>query len=471
MSIPQIMKNKSYPLGSIVMVEQVEKDFGLLSEIFAEIGGKDKDFLEIVKVHLCNKLSFNVSIRQILDTYPHEFFQRLGVREVPAQRTFYRPLERIGKHFPLIHYNLMHFLKKHKFVSEEQIVDFTSTYFEGEKVQIAEKGFSRDYRPDRKQINLGISTGINDIPTALTIHKGNTNDKRMFRAMVKVVSVVLPKNSVLIYDAGANTKANRKLVRTQGYHYLTRMEKKVAKYRDGIKALLAHCQEGKVEHIVINARNYFAIKLKREEDFEYIYFCPELYEEQVKKKQNKFRKAIEKGDKLLRKRKFERLPSHEGWVTLIPSLQKTLVPIENPYLTGMEGYLILQSSLDAEPGEILRLFKARDKAEKFIRMLKEGIELRPLRVWTEHMVIGMVFIAYLANLIINLTLHFAEKTQGVMVKNVKNLKKFLINLTETVIYPPNGFRFRVISNFTEPLKALFGDFIKRFEDKTLPLRW
>jgi transposase len=158
-------------------------------------------------------------------------------------------------------------------------------------------------------------------------------------------------------------------------------------------------------------------------------------------------------------------------VTLIPSLQKTLVPIENPYLTGMEGYLILQSSLDAEPGEILRLFKARDKAEKFIRMLKEGIELRPLRVWTEHMVIGMVFIAYLANLIINLTLHFAEKTQGVMVKNVKNLKKFLINLTETVIYPPNGFRFRVISNFTEPLKALFGDFIKRFEDKTLPLRW
>jgi transposase len=38
-------------------------------------------------------------------------------------------------------------------------------------------GHSRNHRPD-KQANFGVSTGINSIPTALTIQKGNVQDKK-----------------------------------------------------------------------------------------------------------------------------------------------------------------------------------------------------------------------------------------------------------------------------------------------------
>ena len=45
--------------------------------------------------------------------------------------------------------------------------------------------------------------------------------------------------------------------------------------------------------------------------------------------------------------------------------------MENPYITGIEGFFVLESSVDAEASKILRLYKERDKAEKFIRNLKE----------------------------------------------------------------------------------------------------
>ena len=44
--------------------------------------------------------------------------------------------------------------------------------------------------------------------------------------------------------------------------------------------------------------------------------------------------------------------------------------MENPYITGIEGFFILESSVDAEAEKLLKLYKERDKAEKFIRNLK-----------------------------------------------------------------------------------------------------
>ena len=116
----------------------------------------------------------------------------------------------------------------------------------------------------------------------------------------------------------------------------------------------------------------------------------------------------------------------------------------------------------------MKLYKERDKAEKFIRNLKEGIELHPVRHWNKWCIIGIFFICFLANFLINLTEILSENSP---VKNVKVLKKSLINLSMTVVYPPNGFRFHILSNVTPKILAIFGDFIRRYEDKSLNLRW
>ncbi len=50
-------------------------------------------------------------------------------------------------------------------------------------------------------------------------------------------------------------------------------------------------------------------------------------------------------------------------------------------------------------------------------------------------------------------------------KNVRLLKKFLINLTLTIVYPKNAFKFTVLSNISPQISRIFGDFVYRFHDK------
>jgi len=234
---------------------------------------------------------------------------------------------------------------------------------------------------------------------------------------------------------------------------------------------MRNLEDGNAARFEMNKRHYSCVKRKHGDEILYIFFSPELYETYIAAKEKKFKRQKKKGNKMLRKRKTEKIPSDKGWVELIPQLQKTLDAMENPYINGIEGFFILESSVDEEPEKILRLYKERDKAEKFIRALKEGIELRPIRHWSKHAIIGIFFVSFLANLLINLTLFLRRKVLSGRLKNVKLLKKFLINLTLTVVYPKNRFKFTVLSNVSPQILSILGDFVWKYEDKTLDLRW
>ena len=163
------MKNTSISLGSIVLIDKVEKRFNVFSELFSGLGGKSKDFVGCVKLHVYNRLTHSVSTHQILETYPEELAPYLGMEEMPAERSLYRTLERVGKYFPVLLDRHQNLVAKHGLVDPNQLIDFSSTYFEGRNSALGEFGYSRDYRPGKLQINFGIATGINTIPTALTI--------------------------------------------------------------------------------------------------------------------------------------------------------------------------------------------------------------------------------------------------------------------------------------------------------------
>jgi len=54
---------------------------------------------------------------------------------------------------------------------------------------------------------------------------------------------------------------------------------------------------------------------------------------------------------------------------------------------------------------------------------------------------------------------------------LKVLKKYLINLTLTIVYPEFGFGIRIISNYLPELKPFFGDFIKKYGSLGAPNCW
>jgi len=460
--------NTSLSLGGIVMIDKVEKEFGVFSSIFSDIGGRARDFEGCVKLHVYNRLTHSTSTHKILDSYSEEVARYCGLKGMPGERSFYRTLERIGRCYPLIMHRYREIIKEHGLADRNQLVDFSSTYFEGDHAELGEYGYSRDQRPDKLQVNFGIATGINGIPTALTIQKGNVQDRKHMRKILKIIPKVISPQSLLIFDAGANSARNKAKIRELDYNYLTLKPKKVGSYERCIAYFIENLRAGNVTHLEMNDRYYSCMKRTEEGETLYIFFSPELFETHIKNKEKKFDREKQKGNMLLKRRKPLTIPSDAGWIELIPHLQKTLEEIGNVYINGIEGFFILESSIDTDPEKILRLYKERDKAEKFIRALKEGIELRPIRHWNKWTIIGIIFVCFLTNFLINLTL-LSKKDS--LVKNVKILKKFLINLTLTIVYPPNGFKFTILSNVSPQILSIFGDFVRRFEDKSLQLRW
>jgi len=55
--------------------------------------------------------------------------------------------------------------------------------------------------------------------------------------------------------------------------------------------------------------------------------------------------------------------------------------------------------------------------------------------------------------------------------NTVLMYSFLINLTLTVGYPKKGFSFSILSNVSPQIFTIFGEFIRKFDDKSLNLRW
>lgn len=460
--------NISINIGSLILINKIDSKYNLFDSVLTGLIGKTKHLKESVKAFIFNRLGKCVSINRLTEIYPEETFEYLGFREKPKERTLYRDLERIGNKSKFILGNYQQLLKRNRLISKEQFIDFSSSYFEGNNSELGELGYSRDHEPGKKQLTFGIATGMNNIPSALTIQKGNVNDTKHFKFMLNTARKILDKGSLLIHDCGANSKANKERIVSLGYNYLTLKQKQRGPYQKYIKIF----EESSKQKFIMNGREYSCVKVRESLEVKYIYFSKKLKDDQLRKREKKFRRELGKNDKILRKikrgKEISRYLSREGEIIAKGELQQTLAKIKNPFITGLEGYFILESSVDEDPEKILRLYKDRDKAEKLIRDMKEGTELRPIRHWSKLAIIGYLVIVFLTNCLIKLS-YFLSKNS--VVKNLKLLKKYLNNLTVTIVYNKSAFKFSVLSNIFPEIRAILGDYIDKYEDKSLKLRW
>ncbi len=444
-------ENVSFSFGPIALMNKIDKKFNFFEIIFGGLGGKAKYLPESAKLFVYNKLAESISINKILELYSFELLNEIGFKDKISDRTLYRNLERIGNNYKFLMENYQKFLKMNGLASEKQFIDFSSSYFEGNSSELGALGYSRDQQPGKLQITWGISTGDNEIPVALTIQKGNVCDKKHFNFMLKTVRKILDKNSLLIFDCGGNSNKNKKKIIELGFNYLTLKAKQRKIYQRYIGLFREQAKIG----FIINGKVYFCVKTKSDDEYQYIFFSPDLKVVQLRKKEKKFQRDLTKGDKILKKiNKGKPVGEHIsriGNILLKGEIQTSLSDIVNPHITGLEGYFILESSVDSTPQKILCLYKQRDKAEKLIRDMKEGSDLRPIRHWNKTVVIGYLLIVFLTNCLVKLT-HFLSKNS--VVKNLKLLKKYLNNLTLTIIYRENNLRETILSNFSEEIRAI-----------------
>jgi len=453
--------NISFNVGTLILINKVDREYNFFGNIFSSLKGKTKHLVESIKLFINNRLDKCVSINQLTKNYQREWFECLDFKDIPSERTLYRDLERIGIKYKFVIEKYQQLLKRNNLVDDKQFADFSSAHFEGEKAELGALGYSRDNQPGKKQLTFGISTGINGIPTALTIQKGNVCDKKHFKVMLKISNKVLEKGSLIVFDCGGNSENNKRKIIDLGFNYLTLRPRQKNTYKKYIKIY----RDSDKEIFYINGIKYKCVKVKGE-DVKYVFHSKDLYKKLKKNRNKKFKKELEKNDSILfkvkRGKEIDRFISREGEIIAKGIIQKTLSEIKNPYITGLEGFFILESSVDDEPYKMLKIYKSKDLAEKLIRNMKEGTELRPINHISKEAIVGYLIIVFLTNCLIQLS-HFLSNSN--VDKNLKLLKKSINNLTLTVIYDKSVFKFSVLSNITNEIRMILGDSLKEFSEK------
>jgi transposase len=103
------------------------------------------------------------------------------------------------------------------------LYDVTSTYFEGQALgnEKAARGYSRDQRPDCKQVNIGLVVTPEGLPIGYEIFAGNTADVTTVEDMVKRMENKYgqPKR-IWVLDRGMVSQENIEFLRQRGARYL-----------------------------------------------------------------------------------------------------------------------------------------------------------------------------------------------------------------------------------------------------------
>lgn len=140
------------------------------------------------------------------------------------------------------------------------LYDVTSTYFEGqaEANPLAQRGYSRDHRPDCKQVCIALVVTFDGFPLGYEVFAGNTHDSRTLQSIVTTMEARHGVTGrVWIGDRGMASADNLAWLRESGRRYIIGAPKSELRQfaaslaatdgwrtiRDGIEVKLTECPE------------------------------------------------------------------------------------------------------------------------------------------------------------------------------------------------------------------------------------
>ena len=211
--------------GAVHVGHQMWRQLGL-NAILSSAGLSERACL-LSEVMTLNRLVFpasehampdwirNTALADILGTD----FSRLN------DEALYRNLDRLHPHRELIERELSA-REKSLFQLDDTLYlyDLTSTYFEGqaESNPQAQRGYSRDKRPDCKQVLVGLVLDGEGFPKAHEVWEGNRQDRSTVKEMLASLEKRTGKQtgSTVVVDRGMAYDENLEEIRASGHHYL-----------------------------------------------------------------------------------------------------------------------------------------------------------------------------------------------------------------------------------------------------------
>jgi len=452
--------NISFPVGTKLAVDKYFEKLGFFS-IFSKLKHRGISLPNLVGALISYRLSENQSLSKasdwinrvpVLDEFKLEKFE---------QRTLFREIEILGDNYEEIILDIQDSLfSLYDFEYTDINMDWSSLILWGDKSSLGKYGYSRDHRPDKKQITFGVSELRNpiNIPIGFTIGKGNLNDMNHFQTTFDQVKGRLNMNSRVIFDKGGNSKTNLNSVIAAKMKFLT--SKKFNKSDDSLiknfwnnYPTLINLDKG-----IVGFKHEFPTRTN------YFFFSKYLETEQIEskiRKANRFVNEAKEIEKSINNKK--KLPKKfqisNPLINIKYTYQTKLSKLsekdafnlaKKASITGREGFFCLTSSENLTLNQALELYRQKDSVEKIMHSLKNEICIKPLRVWTGKSIHGALLIGYLAQLIISLIRYDNKELKKV---STKFIKTSLSNLTVTIEISKSHKKRKIYSNF-DPINEL-----------------
>jgi transposase len=224
-NLEEVEVEEAREAGAVHVGHQIWQRLGL-DQILAEVGFSHKTCL------LTQVMTLNRLIEPSSELAMSEWVWRSALADILKQDfaglnkdRLYRNMDRLhGKRGPIE--AALCAKEKSLFSLKESILlyDLTSTYFEGLCLSNAKakRGYSRDSRPDCKQVVVGLVVDGEGFPKAHEIFAGNRSDSTTVADMLAVLQkrVGKTKDATVVVDRGMAKPENLAAIKAAGYHWL-----------------------------------------------------------------------------------------------------------------------------------------------------------------------------------------------------------------------------------------------------------
>lgn len=447
-------QNISFPIGTILTVQKYFDQLNF-KNIFTKFKKRGRNINSLLQGLVSYKLTENLSISKASDWFnKKELLQEFNL-EAFHEKTLFRLLETIGKNKEEIISDIQNNLfEKYNFEHTNVNIDWTSLIIWGQMCKLAKHGFSKQKRFDKKQVNIGIAELANpiNVPIGITVAEGNLPDMIHFKKSFDQIKNKIKPSSRITIDKGANSSENINSILSNKMNYVTlkRLNKSDDKRIQNFNKLSAELLDEK--------RGIYGIKFVKPSKIDYFYFSEELRETQLHSKKKKALKMLNEAIEIQRSLDKNRILPKKfqiknklvdvkyNYQTKLKNIneEEALKYLEKEVITGREGFFCIISNENLTLSEVLEIYRKKDSVEKMIHSLKNEIEIKPLRVWSDNSIYGAVIIGFIAQLIMSLVKYDNEELKHVSVKFVKNS---LMNLTVTVELLKSGRKKHIYANF------------------------
>ncbi len=448
-------KNISFPIGTILTVNKYY-DFLGLSEVLGKHKKKGIDLNSLINALLSYKLSENQSVTKASEWINRNEVLKVFKLDPFEQRTLYRVLEIIGENREEIMADIQDILfEVYDFEHTNINMDWTSFILYGNKCPLGKHGYSRDHRPDKKQITVGVSELSNpiNVPIGMTVREGNINDQVHFVDTFEQVKDRLKEDSIVVIDQGANRKENLDRIENSKLKYVT--SRQINKSDE--QTWINNFNKSNAE-LIDDRYGVYGLKKIFPSRVNYLFFSEKLHNDKIETKLRKVDRLFKEAELIQRSIDNNRgLPkkyrinnplidceySYQTKLKMM-SEEEAKNLLKKAAITGREGFFCLVSNMNLTLKDALEIYRLKDSIEKIFNSLKNEIEITPLRVWSEHSIYGALIIGFLAQLIISLLRYEHKELKHI---SPKFIKISLMNLTVTVEFMKNGSKRFIISNF------------------------